>query len=100
MVNLHEGRLKGQCKKDGTVEMGDRGGYELIGRKDKRKLHGEIVFRKSGSGMSVSRATTQGKELQSAAYLRIAKGGRLGFGEGAKLTGACFDDAAWEMTRE
>ena len=51
MANLHEHRLKGQCKKDGTVETSDRGGDELIGRKDKRELHREIVFGESGSGI-------------------------------------------------
>jgi hypothetical protein len=44
MANLHELRLKGQCKKDGTVETSNRGGDELIGWKDKRELHREIVF--------------------------------------------------------
>jgi hypothetical protein len=97
MVNLHEDRLKGQCKKDCTVEMSDRGGDELIGWKDKREFDGEIVFRKSGSRMNVSWAATQGKELQCATYLGIAKGRRFGFGEGAKFTGAGFDGAAWQM---
>jgi len=47
----------------------------------------------------VGRPTTQGEKLQSAADLRIAKGGRLGFREGAKFTGAGFDDGAREMIR-
>jgi len=100
MANLHERRLKGQCKKDCIVEMRDRGGHELIGWKDNRKLHGEIILGKSGSGMSVSQAATQGEELQGAAYLRIAKDGRLCFGEGAKFAGAGFDDATGEMIWE
>ena len=50
--------------------------------------------------MSVSGAAAQGKELQGAAYLRIAKGGGFGIGEGAKLASAGFDDAAWEMIWE
>jgi hypothetical protein len=50
--------------------------------------------------MSVSRATTQSKKLQCAAHLRIAKGGRLGFGESTKFTGAGFDDMAREMIRQ
>ena len=45
----------------------------------------------------MSRAATQGEELQCAVYLGITKGGRFGFGEGAKFTGTGFDGAAWEM---
>ena len=33
----------------------------------------------------------QGEELQCAVYLGITKGGRFGFGEGAKFTGTGFD---------
>ena len=44
--------------------------------------------------MSVSGTTTQGKELQGAIDLRIAKGGRLGFGQGTEFTSAGFDDVA------
>ena len=46
---------------------------------------------------SVSRATTQGEKLQFAVDLGITKGGRFGFGEGTKFTGAGFDGAAGEM---
>jgi hypothetical protein len=45
-------------------------------------------------------AAAQGKELQGATYLGIAKGGRFGLAEGAKFAGAAFDDAAWEMIWE
>ncbi len=44
--------------------------------------------------MSVSGTTTQGNELQGATDLRIAKGGRLGFGEGTEFASAVFDDVA------
>ena len=36
----------------------------------------------------MSRAATQGEELQCAVYLGITKGGRFGFGEGAKAEAA------------
>src|SRR5260370_27150963 len=97
MANLHERRLKGQCKKDCIVEMRDRGGHELIGWKDNRKVHGEIILGKGGSGMSVSQGATQGEGLQGAGYLRIAKDGRLCFCEGGKFLGAGFGDAAREI---
>ncbi len=99
MVNLHEGRLQGQCEKAMAIKTGYGSAEELIGRKQEWNLNREIVFRKrrSSRGLNVFRPAPKREEAQRATDLRIAKCRRFGLGKSAKFAGATFDGASGDL---